>query len=156
MRKMQLDTVVRRAAIAYGGTKSESELRELAARDPSGVIREAILEEASEEAQQAYTDAQSRAKDVEMLVRSLNEVAALFQDLAVLVQHQSEMLDSIEENVETAGRYVRKGNQALRDAMEAQKKTRKCYCCLMIITLIVVLSLVAGLGTFFSGAVKTG
>jgi t-SNARE complex subunit (syntaxin) len=30
-------------------------------------------------------------------------VAALFQDLAVLVQHQSEMLDSIEENVETAG-----------------------------------------------------
>jgi len=35
--------------------------------------------------------------------RSLNEVAALFQDLAVLVQHQSEMLDSIEENVEVAG-----------------------------------------------------
>ena len=30
-------------------------------------------------------------------------MAALFQDLAVLVQHQSEMLDSIEENVETAG-----------------------------------------------------
>jgi hypothetical protein len=121
MRKLQLDTVVRRAAIAYGGTKSEAELREvraarcappcggwwglrllcwavlgvcqrapfippatclpaprltyppgwlqLASKDPSGVIREAILEEASEEAQQAYTDAQSRAKDVEMLVR---------------------------------------------------------------------------------------
>ena len=198
MRKLQLDTVVNRAAIAYGGTKSEAELREvraagasrhtplagvcwpaaapraeritngpfphsppplstrartrpqMAQRDPSGVIREAILEEASEEAQQAYTDAQSRAKDVEMLVRcacssckvveggasgdaatkagphhhhaaaatptrqppppssplacrSLNEVAALFQDLAVLVQHQSEMLDSIEENVEVAG-----------------------------------------------------
>ena len=42
---------------------------QLASKDPSGVIREAILEEASEEAQQAYTDAQSRAKDVEMLVR---------------------------------------------------------------------------------------
>jgi hypothetical protein len=117
MRKLQLDTVVNRAAIAYGGTKSEAELREvraagasrhtplagvcwpaaapraeritngpfphsppplstrartrpqMAQRDPSGVIREAILEEASEEAQQAYTDAQSRAKDVEMLVR---------------------------------------------------------------------------------------
>ena len=56
-----------------------------------------------------------------------------------------------------AGRYVRKGNQALRDALEAQKKTRKCYCCLMIIALIVVLCLVAGLGTFFSGAItKTG
>ena len=41
----------------------------MAARDPSGLIREAIMEEASEEAQQAYTDAQSRARDVEMLVR---------------------------------------------------------------------------------------
>jgi hypothetical protein len=70
------------------------------------------MEEASEEAQQAYTDAQSRARDVEMLVRSLNEVAALFQDLAVLVQHQSEMLDSIEENVETAGEQQAGGRAA--------------------------------------------
>ena len=118
---------------------------------------------------QAYTDAQSRARDVEMLVRSLNEVSALFQDLAVLVQHQSEMLDSIEENVETAGeggyhywrsvcarvlegsrevllrcvphacplflcyclhagKYVRKGNDNLRGAIEAQKKARRCMC----------------------------
>ena len=76
---------------------------QMAAHDPAGLIREAIMDEASEEAQQAFSDAQSRARDVEMLVRSLNEVAALFQDLAVLVQHQSEMLDSIEENVETAG-----------------------------------------------------
>jgi hypothetical protein len=29
MRKLQLDTVVRRAAIAYGGAKSEAELREV-------------------------------------------------------------------------------------------------------------------------------
>ena len=31
MRKLQLDTVVNRAAIAYGGTKSEAELREVRA-----------------------------------------------------------------------------------------------------------------------------
>ena len=40
----------------------------------------------------------------------------MFQDLAVLVQQQSEMLDSIESNVETAGKYVRKGNEAVRRA----------------------------------------
>ena len=161
MRKLQLDTVVRRAQIAYGGTKTEAELREvrrepprgvsgpedheicpgsarprarphprppsrepapvrppllhiqMAAHDPAGLIREAIMDEASEEAQQAFSDAQSRARDVEMLVRSLNEVAALFQDLAVLVQHQSEMLDSIEENVETAGACRGGGGAAL-------------------------------------------
>lgn len=32
LRKLQLDTVVRRAAIAYGGTKTEAELREVRRR----------------------------------------------------------------------------------------------------------------------------
>jgi t-SNARE complex subunit (syntaxin) len=58
----------------------------------------------------------------------------MFQDLAVLVQHQSEMLDSIETNIENAGEYMKKGNDALRKAIEYQKKTRKCYCCLMIVS----------------------
>jgi len=38
-------------------------------RDPASFLAEAIMEEASEEAQAAYSDAQSRARDVEMLVR---------------------------------------------------------------------------------------
>jgi hypothetical protein len=37
MRKLQLDTVVRRAQIAYGGTKSEAELREVRAPAPTVV-----------------------------------------------------------------------------------------------------------------------
>ena len=69
MRKSQLDTVVRRATLAYGGDKTEAELREMAVADPQGLIREAIMMEGSEEAQAAYSDAQSRARDVETLVR---------------------------------------------------------------------------------------
>lgn len=99
--------------IIYGDGKSEVEIRDKVERDPANFVREALMEEAADEAQQAYAEAQSRARDVEMLVRSLNEVAAMFQDLAVLVQHQSEMLDSIENNVEAATTYVRKGNQAV-------------------------------------------
>lgn len=118
-------------------------------RDPAGFMREAVMEEASEEAQQAWNDAQSRARDVEMLVRSLNEVAALFQDLAVLVQHQSEMLDSIEENVETAGRFIRKGNENMRDAIKYQKKSRKVLCCMMCVGLILVIVTISGVGAFF-------
>ena len=56
-----------------------------------------------------------------------------------------------------AGKYVRRGNQDLRDAIENQKKTRKCYCCLMVVAIIVVICLVAGLGGVFgTGLVKTG
>jgi hypothetical protein len=42
-------------------------------QDPAGFLREAILEEANEDAQLAYADAQSRARDVEMLVRCEHE-----------------------------------------------------------------------------------
>jgi t-SNARE complex subunit (syntaxin) len=114
MRKVQTEDLVRRGMIIYGEGKTEGEIREKVEKDPANFVRDALMEEAADEAQQAYVEAQSRARDVEMLVRSLNEVAAMFQDLAVLVQHQSEMLDSIEENVESATTYIKKGNQAVR------------------------------------------
>ena len=107
------------------------------------------MEEAADDAQQAYAEAQSRARDVEMLVRSLNEVASMFQDLAVLVQHQSDMLDSIEEHVETAGTYVKKGNEAMRAAIENQKKARKCWCCFILAIIIAILVTVSGVGAAF-------
>lgn len=121
LRKVQTDDLVRRGMILYGDTKSESEIRAKVEQDPANFVREAIMEEAADEAQAAYAEAQSRARDVEFLVKSLSEVAAMFQDLAVLVQQQSEMLDSIESNVETAGKYVRKGNEAVRIEASARK-----------------------------------
>jgi syntaxin 1B/2/3 len=149
MRKAQTDDLVRRGAIIYGDTKSEAEIREKIERDPANFVREALMEEAADDAQQAYAEAQSRARDVEMLVRSLNEVASMFQDLAVLVQNQSDMLDSIEEHVESAGTYMKKGNQAMRDAIESQKKARKCWCCFIIGLVIVILVVVSGIGAAF-------
>ncbi|RYG44683.1 hypothetical protein EON67_11480 [archaeon] len=96
MRETQTENLVRRGKLIYNdGTKTESEIRERVEQDPSGFLREAVMQQAAGAAQDAYIDAQSRARDVELLVRSINEVAAMFQDLAVLVQHQSEMLDTI-------------------------------------------------------------
>jgi len=63
--------------------------------DPSHFLQDAILKEASSEAKAAYVDAMSRARDIELLVRSINEVASMFQDLAVLINEQSAKLDSI-------------------------------------------------------------
>ena len=149
MRKAQTDDLVRRGMIIYGDGKTESEIRDKVERDPANFVREALMEEAADDAQQAYAEAQSRARDVEMLVRSLNEVASMFQDLAVLVQHQSDMLDSIEEHVETAGTYVKKGNEAMRAAIENQKKARKCWCCFILAIIIVILVTVSGVGAAF-------
>ena len=64
------------------------------------------------------------------------------------------MLDSIENNVEMAGDYMRKGNQNLRDAITAQKKARKCLCCMLCVVIVVVVLLIGGLGSWFGGAFK--
>ena len=74
LRKVQTDDLVRRGMILYGDTKSESEIRAKVEQDPANFVREAIMEEAADEAQAAYAEAQSRARDVEFLVRSLGEV----------------------------------------------------------------------------------
>ena len=76
MRKTQTDTLVRRGEIVFGDTKTKEEIKDAVGRDPGGFLREAILTESSEEAQQAYTDAQSRARDIEMLVKCVRRGAA--------------------------------------------------------------------------------
>jgi t-SNARE complex subunit (syntaxin) len=130
MRKTQVDSVVRQVSTLpkFKG-KSESEIKaEVEKTGAAAYLQEAIMEEAADEAQDAYRDAQSRAKDIEMLARSINEVAGMFQDLATLIQHQTETLDSIERNVDSAGNFMRKGNQAVRGA-RLFSTCCCCYCC---------------------------
>ena len=116
LRKTQVDGVVRQGMnLPQYENKSEAEVRrEVEAAGPAGFLQNALMEEASDEAQAAYMDAESRARDIDLLMRSITEVSAMFQDLAVLVQHQSAQLDTIEVHVETAQKHIRKGNAAVR------------------------------------------
>jgi hypothetical protein len=41
---------------------------------------------------------------------------------------------SAEVNIEQAGSYIKQGNKNLEQAIQYQKKTRKCYCCLLIVS----------------------
>jgi t-SNARE complex subunit (syntaxin) len=116
MRRTQVDSVVRQVSTLpkFKG-RSDGEIRAEVekAGGAAQYLQEAIMEEAADEAQDAYRDAQSRAKDIEMLLRSIQEVSSMFQDLATLIQHQTETLDSIEKNVDSAGNFMRKGNKAV-------------------------------------------
>lgn len=63
-------------------------------------------------------------QDVGALVQSLKEVKDMMNDLAVLVQQQSEVLGRIDINVEAAKTHVKKGNQQVEKAIEYQRKAR--------------------------------
>ena len=139
-----VDKAVQQAKAVFEGV-DEEELAERVERDPTA-IQQALTAptvEANEQVQAAYDEAMSRAKDVEALVVSLNEVASMVQDLATIVQEQSELLDRIDVNVEDAGTHVKKGNMELEKAIRYQKKARKRFCCIIIICAVL---LVIGLG----------
>ena len=102
----------------------------------------------------AYDDAATRERDVTLIVRSIAEVNELFQDVAALVEHQSELIGSVQQNVERASANVEKGNDQLYKALRSRQKWRKFYCCLAV-TLTILLAIGIFLAVeFFKGTLK--
>lgn len=78
-------------------------------------------------------------QDILRLEKSIADLAQMFQEIAILVDAQGEMLDSIETNVHSANEYTGKGAKELDKTLKIQHSTRKWQCCLSIFCLIVLL-----------------
>jgi len=65
----------------------------------------------------------------------------IFKDLATMVHDQGEIIDSIEQNIETAVVDIQSGNTQLRQAREHQQAARKKKFIIAIIVLLVILVL---------------
>lgn len=61
-------------------------------------------------------DIQNKYNDILKLEKNVNELFELFQELAVLIQAQGEMLDNIEANLEDANDYMEKAEVKLANA----------------------------------------
>jgi t-SNARE complex subunit (syntaxin) len=57
--------------------------------------------------------------------QSLNQLQQLFIDMAVLVAEQSEMITSIETNIENATGYMKEATTQLKKANKLAKRGRK-------------------------------
>jgi t-SNARE complex subunit (syntaxin) len=152
-KKIQSDKLIARGTIIFGMEK-EDEIKKMVNENPvefvaqlSRAIKEPLS--ASPEAISVYSDALSRNSEINRLVHSITEVSDMMKWLSILIQEQSEKLDSIETHIEVAGKYVKAGNNNLKTTIDVQKKNRKCYCylfCVFIIVAIIAISLGTGLG----------
>ena len=82
--------------------------------------------------------------DILKIEASMRELNQLFQDLAMLVTEQGEVMDIILNNVQSAVKFVEKGREELKDAKVYQKKSRKKMCWVMIVIFIIVMFVLAG------------
>jgi t-SNARE complex subunit (syntaxin) len=74
---------------------------------------------------------ENRHTEIMKLEESLNELAQLFQDFAILVQSQQKSLDLIEHHVDNAVMDVENGVKNLDKALDHQKSSRKKMCCIL-------------------------
>jgi len=95
---------------------------------------------------------QEREGDIANIHRTVQEVAEIFQDLALLVDEQGAHIDNIQTNIESASQQTAKGVQQLAKASRSQKKNRGRLCCCAVTLLVGVVALVLVLkfatGTF--------
>jgi len=82
-------------------------------------------------------------QDILRLERSMADLHQMFQEVAVLVDQQGEMLDAIEVHVHTAKNYTKKAEEQLQKARKAQHKASRWMCCLAGIMLIILLAILS-------------
>mmetsp|Transcript_13304 Transcript_13304/g.34876 ORF Transcript_13304/g.34876 Transcript_13304/m.34876 type:complete len:254 (+) Transcript_13304:276-1037(+) len=116
---------------------------ERALENPNNIFADQIKSAGHAAAKNALADIQEKHQDILRLEASINELYQLFADMAVLVETQGELLNSIEYNVQQASAYTAKGVTELQKAKEYQKKARKKKCCLLLILVIVLVVVVA-------------
>lgn len=97
--------------------------------------------------QQAVVDdlqeaVQSRDKEIVEIAKSIEELGAIFKELAVLVIDQGTILDRIDYNMEAVVEHTKEGITQLERAETSQKNARPLKCIIFLVCLIAFLLLI--------------
>jgi syntaxin 1A len=84
---------------------------------------------------------QDKHQDILRLERSAADLAQMFQEMAVLVDSQGEMLDAIEIHVNKAKVLTAKAEENLITTRKAQASGQKWMCCLAAVMLVILISI---------------
>lgn len=91
---------------------------------------------------------EERDQDITSLVRDIGELNEMFQDVAVLVHDQGQMLDDIETNITHTADRVDAGDEELKSANKYQKSaTSKKVCVGLLIVALIAAVLIIVLST---------
>lgn len=110
------------------------------------LIQEQILTgEANESLKYMYQNINARYNEILAIEASVQELHQLFLDMALLVEQQGELLDSIEYQVQQSEEHVDKGNEQMVKAIKHMiniRRTQAYCCCALLIILAIVIAVV--------------
>ena len=100
------------------------------------------------EARGALREVQERHTDIQRIERTITELAALFQEMSILVEQQDEQLNVIKDHAQHTEHEVQAGRQQTDKAVVAARRARKrrwiCFWLVVIIIAIIIAAVVGG------------
>jgi t-SNARE complex subunit (syntaxin) len=108
------------------------------------LIQQQILKgQASESVRTMFESVNQKHNEILQIEKSVMEMHQMFVDLALVVDSQGEMLDSIEYQVKQSLEFIEEGNEQMEEAIQIQKSIRKrqAWCCFAILVLIAIIVL---------------
>jgi syntaxin 16 len=80
-----------------------------------------------------------RNEEIVNIAKSIEELAQIFRELAVLVIDQGTILDRIDYNMENAVAHAKEGVTQLASAEEHQKNSMSVKCIILLVVLIIIM-----------------
>lgn len=110
-------------------------------------IQAALSANLRDEQDEILQEAMEKRDVINDIVKYSQEVHQMTLQTAMLAEAQSQMIERIAANVETARNDIQAGTQSLVRANENMKKGRKCLCCALfaaLIALVIMLLIIGG------------
>ncbi|XP_075221119.1 syntaxin 1A isoform X2 [Lycorma delicatula] len=131
-----------------GRTTTNEELEEMLEQGNSAVFTQGIIME-TQQAKQTLADIEARHADIIKLENSIRELHDMFMDMAMLVESQGELVDSIEHHVTSTGEVIMSAKDELILAEGYQKQAREKKILIIICIVVVLVILIVCLAFSF-------
>ncbi|KAH8589691.1 t-SNARE [Bisporella sp. PMI_857] len=129
---------------------SEAEVREASELDwgSEGVFQAALKSNRSGQASSVLGAVRARHNELQRIEQTLTELAAIFADLAQIVESQDPVVEHTEQNAIQTAEDVDKANEQITKASRIARATRrkKWWCLLIVVLIILAIALGVGLG----------
>lgn len=135
---------------------SEDEVNEASNMDwgSEGVFQTALKSNRSGQASSVLGAVRARHNELQRIETTLTELAAMFADMAQIVEAQDPVIEHTEQNAIKTAEDVDKGNTEITKANEhARRRNRLKWWCLLVVVLI-ILAIALGVGLGVGLAVK--
>jgi syntaxin 1B/2/3 len=110
----------------------------------NGVFQQQILSSRVQDQRRVLGEVENRQHALQNIEKSLMQLFDLMQDMQVLLEEQGTMINSIEDNVESAAVHVEDGSKELSKGVEHAKSARKkkWICFWIFIVLLIIVGIV--------------